>query len=277
MSGGALNIALVQMTSIDSLATNLGKFESIFKSLEPEAADLICFPENCLFLRIRENDPVEKFDLSHSCFLWLGEWARRLRSTIHLGSVPLFIDGRLYNSSVWIAQDGTPQAGYQKMHLFDIELEGQRPMRESAVFTRGGIGKTCDFQGWKIGESICYDIRFSELYSSYAYAGVELILVPAAFLTETGRAHWEVLLRARAIESQCYVVASAQVGVHLSTKGGEERKTYGHSMVIDPWGTIELNLGDTTEGVQTHRLDKEKIRRVRAQIPMASHRHGRMG
>lgn len=273
MQKDSLTIAVVQMTSVDSLAANLNKFEVAFSSLKPGSVDLICFPENCLFMRVRELDQVEKFDLSHSCFMWLGEWARRLGATIHLGSVPLFIDGHLYNSSVWFGENGQPQVGYQKMHLFDIELEGQKPIRESAVFSRGTSGRIREFKGWRIGESICYDMRFSELYSGYAYAQADLILVPSAFLVETGRAHWEILLRARAIESQCYVVASAQVGTHQSTKSQAERRTYGHSLVIDPWGNIDADLGES-ETVRLVQLNKEKIRKVREQIPMANHRRG---
>lgn len=272
----SLDIALVQMTSVDSLATNLHKFESIFNSIKPGAVDLICFPENCLFLRVRDTDPIEKFELGHSCFLWLGEWAKKLKATLHLGSVPLHINGKLFNSSVWIDSEGRVKAGYQKIHLFDIELTGQKPMRESAVFERGHQPQIQNFMGWKFGESICYDLRFGELYSQYAYQNVDLILVPAAFLVETGRAHWEVLLRARAIENQCYLVASAQVGTHISTKGSGERQTFGHSMIVDPWGRIEVELGER-EDVLQHRISYEHINKVRRQIPMSSHRQGFRG
>jgi predicted amidohydrolase len=268
----SLTIALVQMTSVDSLATNLQKFESIFEGMKSSNVELICFPENCLFMRIRETDSIEKFDLHHSCFLWLGEWAKKLRTSIHLGSIPLTIEGSLYNSSVWFGTDGKPQVGYQKMHLFDIELAGQKSIKESAVFRSGQMGRVHEINGWSFGESICYDLRFSELYSKYAYIPVDVILVPSAFLVDTGRAHWEVLLRARAIESQCYVVASAQVGTHQSTKGTSERNTYGHSMVIDPWGRVEQESGET-ESVHVLNLTKQVIQKVRDQMPMA--RHGR--
>lgn len=274
MKSDVLNIAIVQMTSVDSLAANLHKFETTFSSLRPGSIDLICFPENCLYMRVNQSEGVERFELSHSCFMWLGEWARRLKTTIHLGSVPLLLEGKLYNSSIWIPENGKPQVGYQKMHLFDIELTGQKPIRESDTFERGSAGVIRDFKGWFVGESICYDVRFSELYSGYAYAGVDLILVPSAFLVETGRAHWEVLLRARAIESQCYLLASAQVGTHSSTKSNAERKTYGHSLLIDPWGNIEADLGDI-ETLRVHQINKEKIKKVREQIPMAQHRRGR--
>ena len=102
----------------------------------------------------------------------------------------------------------------------------------------------------------------------------DLILVPSAFLVETGRAHWEILLRARAIESQCYVIASAQVGTHQSTKSSAERRTFGHSLIVDPWGTVEVNLGEV-ETVRIHQINREKIRKVREQMPMAAHRRGR--
>jgi predicted amidohydrolase len=271
-----LDIAIVQMTSVDSLSANLQKFETVFSKLKPGTVDLVCFPENCLFLRVRESDPIERFDLSHSCFMWLGEWARRLKTTLHLGSVPMVINGKLFNSSVWISEDGLPHLGYQKMHLFDIELEGQKPIRESAIFDRGTTGSIHNLKGWKIAESICYDVRFSELFSEYAYAQTDIILVPAAFLVETGKAHWEILLRARAIESQNYVIASAQVGNHQSTKAQAERQTFGHSMAIDPWGVVQVNLG-TTETLELVHLSMERLHKVRRQMPMASHRRGRKG
>jgi predicted amidohydrolase len=262
------------MTSVDSLTANLQKFEAVFSSLKPGTVDLICFPENCLYLRVKDTENIEKFELTHSCFMWLGEWARRLGCALHLGSVPLILGGRLFNSSVWITEEGNAEAGYQKIHLFDIELEGQKPIRESDVFERGSSSKIRELKGWRIGESICYDIRFSELYSDYAHHAVDILLIPAAFLVETGRAHWEVLNRARAIESQCYVVASAQAGVHQSLKNAAERRTYGHSLIVEPWGQVLADLG-LEPGVQIHHLQKESIQKVRNQIPMASHRRGR--
>ncbi len=280
MKKPSLSIALVQMTTVDSLAANLIKFEAIFnaiKTLQEQkgagtSLDLICFPENCLYMRVKTTDPIEGFESTHLSFVWIGEWAKRLNSCIHLGSIPLIIEGKLYNSSMWFNEEGVMQVGYQKVHLFDIALEGKTSIRESDVFERGNEPVIHNFKGWRIGESICYDLRFSELYSKYAYDNADVILVPSAFLEETGKAHWEVLLRARAIESQCFVVASAQVGSHRSTKYPElERRTYGKSMIIDPWGTVELNLGET-ESVQIHQLHKDKISSVRTQIPMASHR-----
>lgn len=291
MKQDSLGIALVQMTAVDSLEANLSQFESIFKSIEQygtstspaslpskdlmgaeHSLDLVCFPENCLFMRVNPSDTIEGFELSHPAFGWMSEWAQRLKLRIHLGSIPLVLDGKLYNSSIWLKEDGSVQVGYQKLHLFDITLMGQAPIRESDVFTQGESPLIHEYKGWKIGESICYDLRFSELYSYYAMENVDLILVPAAFLDETGKAHWEILLRARAIESQCYVVASAQTGTHRSARySGHERRTHGKSMIVEPWGSVELNLGAET-GVQFHWLHKDKINQVRTQIPMANHR-----
>lgn len=275
-----LNIALVQMTSVDSVNSNLSKIESIINSLKKiqkdqnQTLDLVCFPENCLFLRIKNTDPIEGFELSHSAFERLKEWAQKINATLHLGSVPLVLNGNLYNSSVWISDEGQIQVGYQKIHLFDISLEGQTPIRESEVYKRGDAPRWTDFKGWRIGETICYDLRFSELFSKYAYQNVDLVLAPAAFLEETGQAHWEVLLRARAIESQCYIAASAQSGVHQSVQYPLVRNTFGHSLIVDPWGKVDINLG-RQESVQIHTIHKEKIKKVRIQMPMASHRQGR--
>jgi predicted amidohydrolase len=149
--------------------------------------------------------------------------------------------------------------------LFDIQLAGQEAIRESDEFNHGDGPSILDIKGWKWGLSICYDLRFSELYSKYAHQAVDIISVPAAFLVPTGEAHWHTLLRARAIESQAFVVASAQSGSHKGI-----RETYGHSLIVNPWGAILLDM--TTVGVSVMELKKSDIKRVREQIPMSSHR-----
>lgn len=178
----------------------------------------------------------------------------------------------MYNSSVIISDEGKIETSYQKIHLFDIQLAGQKAIRESDVFRHGEGPGIFTINGWKIAQSICYDLRFAELYSQYAREQVDVILVPSAFLTKTGEAHWEVLLRARAIESQCYVVASAQVGCHESTRGSGRRETYGHSMVVEPWGAIAAHLGGSQKQTSVCSLSKAKIESTRTQIPMAQHR-----
>lgn len=272
MSSAELVVATVQMTSIDDVGTNLKQIESllesIFKNHQPR---LVAFPENCLYLRLTEGEKIPGFELSHSVFIRLSELAQKYNTHLHLGSVPLLIEGHLYNSSLLINPQGRVQSTYQKMHLFDIQLEGEKAMRESDAFRHGQKPSILEVDGWRIGETICYDLRFAELFSQYARKEVDLILVPAAFLVKTGEAHWNILLRARAIESQAYVVASAQGGTHLGVGGGR-RETYGHTLAVDPWGSVLGEILQPGPGFMTFTLTRDKIENVRAQIPMKFHR-----
>ncbi|NJM10425.1 MAG: hypothetical protein HC883_06135 [Bdellovibrionaceae bacterium] len=172
------------------------------------------------------------------------------------------------NSTILFEAGKGPRVVYTKVHLFDVDVEGAPPVRESELFVNGDHPAILDFHGWKIGLSICYDLRFAELYLNYAQA-VDLILVPSAFLVPTGEAHWHTLLRARAIEAQAYVAAPAQGGEHGS--GDQFRSTYGHSLVVDPWGRVVVDMKLET-GLQTVELVREAIEKVRRQIPMKSHR-----
>lgn len=267
-----LVVAVVQMISIDDVASNLNQIENLLrKAFSKEHPDLVCFPENCLYFRIIEGQTIPGFSISHPVFEKLAELAQTYSTHLHLGSVPLYVNGQLYNSSVLISPAGKITATYQKMHLFDIQLDGQKPIRESDVFCHGQKTNVIEINGWRIGEAICYDLRFAELFSQYARQEVDVILLPAAFLVKTGEAHWEVLLRARAIESQSYLLASAQGGVHKGMTEGQ-RETYGHSLIIDPWGTVIDQVERNNPDVLVARLSREKIATVRKQIPMKSHR-----
>lgn len=268
-----LKVAVCQMTSVDDVQANLRQIEELIGEV-PENAGvrLFCFPENCLYLRVKEGEAIPPFTLKDPVFADLAVIARRRKAFLHIGSVPLQMGDFLYNSSVIISDEGKIETSYQKIHLFDIQLAGQKAIRESDVFRHGESAGVFVIDGWKIAQSICYDLRFAELYSQYARDGVDVILVPAAFLTKTGEAHWEVLLRARAIESQCYVVASAQVGRHESIRGGASRETYGHSLVVEPWGSIAAHLDGVKKQTSVCSLSKAKIEAVRTQIPMAQHR-----
>lgn len=270
-SDAVLQVAVVQTTSVDDLDANKKNIESLLQKLQGKQLDLICLPENSIYMRVKEGDKIRPFELSDEIFDFFKGWAQKLRALIHLGSVPLKISGHLQNASVKIWPDGRVESTYQKIHLFDIALEGQMPIRESDAFKHGARPSSFVLEGWKIGQSICYDLRFAELYSEYARMPVDIILVPSAFLVTTGKAHWEVLLRARAIESQCFIIAAAQAGVHKGVLGGE-RATYGHSLVVDPWGQI-LHMGSADQQeVFVVTLERGAINKVRRQIPMASHR-----
>ena len=267
-----LEIALGQMTSVDNVEQNFLKIQKLVgEALSKGHPRLILFPENCLYFRIREGTQIPAFDLGHNVFRQLERLAAEKDIYLHLGSVPLLMDGKVYNSSVLITPQGESRATYQKIHLFDIELTGSKPIRESDVFSAGMTTSTFEVDGFKFGESICYDIRFAELYEQYAKAQVDAVLIPAAFLVPTGEAHWHILNRARAIESQCYVLSAAQAGKHDGIEGGT-RKTFGHSLAIGPWGTVIGELDGQNESVVFATLEKEKLQEVRRQIPMKQHR-----
>lgn len=266
-----LKVALCQMTSTDRVEDNFLQIKKLILQIPAsENVDLFCFPENCLYMRLIEGQKIEGLDLKDSVFKELAQIAVERKCFLHLGASPLKIQGQLYNATILISSDGKIQSPYQKMHLFDIQLQGQAPVRESDIFKHGSKPEVVDIYGWKVGQSICYDLRFSELYSYYADQGCDLILIPSSFLPKTGEAHWEILLRARAIESQAYIAASAQGGVHKGDHGGA-RSTYGHSMLVDPWGVVMSEILQQP-AIEVRVLSKDRIEEVRRQIPMKSHR-----
>ena len=188
---------------------------------------------------------------------------------IHNGSTPIISDdGRYLNHSNLIDHAGKVRARYDKIHLFDIALKDRKPIRESDRYAPGSAAVVAGTPWGIWGLSICYDLRFPHLYRSYAKAGAVILFIPSAFTPKTGLADWEVLLRARAIENGCFVVAAAQVGTH-----DDGRRTYGHSMVIDPWGNVLLDMGGGQAGYEAVTLDLSLVERTQEQIP--SLRNGR--
>jgi predicted amidohydrolase len=196
------------------------------------------------------------------------EAARRNRLWVHLGSLALRAgDGKLANRGFVIDADGVIRARYDKIHLFDVDLATGESWRESAVYAGGSQAVTVDETPiGRLGLTICYDLRFPALFERLTGAGAKVIAVPAAFTVPTGQAHWHVLLRARAIEAGVFVVAAAQSGTHE-----DGRSTYGHSLVVDPWGEIVLDMGDGA-GVGFAELDLQKVDEVRSRVPAISHR-----
>ena len=268
--GARIKIGIAQLNSNDDFQRNFSQIKKIILEAQHEKPAAIFFPENSIFMRVDSDSGIKAISLQDEMMLELKEICTQTQISIHL-TTPILEDGKFFNASVWIDAKLGASIVYRKMHLFDIELIGERPIRESDVFTNGEKPTIFNINNFKVGSSICYDIRFAELYSTYAKAEVDVILVPAAFLVKTGRAHWEVLLRARAIESQCYVVASAQSGLHQSSSGGFERETFGHSMIINPWGEV-MAFKANGVGVFFAELSQELLLNVRKQIPMKNHR-----
>ncbi len=266
MTSNKLKLAVAQMTSVDQLFTNLEAVILMFSEAVAAQADLVVFPENTLYFRIRSGSKIESFS-------W--EDLKELQSKVAQSSTAILLttplkseSGKFTNSTILFEPGAEPCVVYSKVHLFDVDVVGAPPVRESDYFESGLGPQILDFRGWKIGLSICYDVRFSELYFPYAQAA-DLILVPSAFLVPTGEAHWHTLLKARAIEAQTYLAAPAQTGEHVS--GDQVRRTFGHSLVVDPWGRVLVDM-DKKPGLSMVELSRESITQVRQQIPMKLHR-----
>lgn len=266
-----MKIALAQLNSNDEIEQNLLAMTKLIELACDQKPDLILFPENSLFFRLNSADEVKALSFKDSAFQNLIALVNKVRIAIHLTTALKDESGQVFNASALLRPDQKPEILYRKIHLFDIELNGQKPIRESDCFMHGEKENIFELNGFRFGSSICYDVRFSELYFKYAKQSVDVILVPAAFLVKTGEAHWQVLLRARAIESQCYVLAPAQSGKHTGNDPSQFRETYGHTMAISPWGQIvaEKNSG---VGLVYVELNKNDIQSVRDQIPMKNHR-----
>jgi len=263
-----LTVAICQLTSTNNIQHNINCIKKLISQItEQQKVDFIGFPENALYLKTDEADKFEgAFLLSDPIIQDLSEFCSRAQVTVHLGSINLIQDENIYNCSLWLEPGQAPEAIYKKIHLFDVEV-GDQKLQESDTYSHGENPKVFDFKGWKLGFSICYDLRFSELFYTYAKQQVDLILVPSAFLVSTGTAHWHTLLKARAIECQSYVLAAAQSGPH-----GGKRNSYGHSLCVDPWGKIIAEVETVSPDFFIVELSKGKIDKVRSQIPMSSHR-----
>ncbi len=187
---------------------------------------------------------------------------------VHLGSLPVLdqYSGKFANRSLVIGADGQIKARYDKMHLFDVDLSTGESWRESAAYEGGDGPVAVSTPLGLLGLTICYDLRFPELYAAHIRSAVDMIAVPAAFTVPTGKAHWHILLRARAMEAQAFVVAAAQSGKHE-----DGRETYGHSLVVDPWGEVLLDMGEG-EKLGFAEIDLNRIAEVRAQIPVHKNR-----
>jgi predicted amidohydrolase len=259
--------AAVQMTSTADVEQNLIKAVKLIRGAAADGADLIALPENFAYLR-REGEPSGyRQDLEGDLVVNMRAEAKSLSSYILLGSIPERVprSRKVYNSSILIGPDGKILAHYRKMHLFDIDIRGGATLKESRSVAAGDRPVVADTPLGKLGLSVCYDLRFPELYRRLALAGAELLFVPAAFTAYTGPHHWLPLLRARAIENQCWVVAPAQVGKH-----GPGRRSHGESAIIDPWGRVVRRLPKKQGWIQA-RIDMTMVDKVRAGLPCLDH------
>jgi nitrilase len=258
------------MNSQGDKGANLAQAERLIEqAVAEERPDLVALPE--VWTLLSEDAALKRAAAEPvpggAAYGLLQELAARHRIVLHGGSL-IEQDGEaLYNTTVVFDRDGRELARYRKLHLFDITTPDGKEYRESATFTGGARVVSFATLGTRIGLSICYDLRFPELYVQLAKDGARVILVPSAFTLQTGKDHWEVLLRARAIETQAYVLAPAQWGRFA----GGARATYGHTLIADPWGHVIAKAQDKV-GYVTARLDLEQVERIRARMPCADHR-----
>ncbi len=266
-----LRAALFQMTSGIDPAANAAAIVNMARRAKGEGADMLFTPEMAGYLdrdrtRAAQTLRAQGDDVVLAA---VREAAAREGLWIHVGSLPLKgerADGRWANRSFLIDANGDIRARYDKIHLFDVDLATGESWRESSVYGPGEQVVAADTPWGRMGFSICYDMRFPDLYRALTDAGATILLAPAAFTVPTGQAHWHVLLRARAIEAGCFVIAAAQTGAHQ-----DGRTTYGHSVVIDPWGDILLDMGDAS-GLGLADLDLSRIGDVRGRVPALANR-----
>ena len=269
-----MKIALMQMNSVSDKAANIAQARDLItRAVDLEEPDWVCLPEHFDWSGGTGADKLANADgpKGGPAYDFAQEIAARHRIWVHAGSfmVKVESENRIYNTTVAFNRAGEPVARYEKIHLFDITAPGGQVYNESAIVKPGSRIVTYDCEGLTVGCAICYDIRFPELFQALAARGADLIALPAAFTLQTGKDHWEVLSRARAIETQCYFAACAQTGSFKA--GGETRFTYGHSLVVDPWGHVVAKASDGV-GFITMRIDPSLIRKVRGMIPVAAHK-----
>ncbi len=261
-------VAVAQMCSTDDIEQNFRVVERLCQEAAQRGAALVSFPENFAFLGRAQGDANRMAEpLNGSLFSRYAALASTYGLEISFGGFQEKApEGRVFNAHVFVNKKGQIAAVYRKIHLFVVNINEETTFNEAAHVEAGNDVVTVKSEVGTLGLSICYDVRFAELYGALANQGSDILLVPAAFTAETGKAHWEVLLRARAIENQCYVAAAAQFGMHH--KG---RVTHGHAMIVDPWGTIVAQCSDQ-EGLAIAEIDTDYLKRVHEAMPMQSHR-----
>ncbi|MBN1946577.1 MAG: carbon-nitrogen hydrolase family protein [Bradymonadales bacterium] len=263
--------AVAQMTGSSQVEGNLEQAAVLVERAAGAGCELVALPENTTYMGHPRDRQTVAEPLDGRCGLFFGELASRHRIAILVGSLversPL--GERPYNTAVLFGPNGAVAAVYRKMHLFDAQPPGDRGYRESQWTLPGeATPVVAEVHGVKVGLTICFDLRFPWLYRALADRGAQVLFVPAAFTEPTGRDHWSVLLRARAIETGCYVLAPAQYGQHDTG-----RRTYGRSMVVDPWGVVLATVADGGD-LAMARLDLTRVEQVRRQIPLPSRQKG---
>ncbi|WP_135080268.1 carbon-nitrogen hydrolase family protein [Terasakiella sp. SH-1] len=263
-----LKAAIVQVNASADMDENITTACEMVRDAAHQEAKFIAMPENVSMMEFGGKNVIAKSFAQdeHPALHAFRDLAIETKTWLLIGSLAIRLDnGKVANRSFLINEEGSITGRYDKIHLFDVDLPGGESYRESNTFDGGDQAVLAETPWGKIGMSICYDVRFPHLYRAYAQAGAKIMTVPAAFTKQTGEAHWKVLLRARAIENGCFIIAPGQCGSH---KG--ERETYGHSLIIDPWGSV-LAEGGNEPCVLTAELNLDDVEATRGKIPSLQH------
>lgn len=262
-----LRVACAEFTATPDTAANMAAVTDFTRQAIADGAALVAFPENVGLMAGKKDMRAQaKAEADHLALAHFRGLAAETGTWLLAGSLAVALDeGRLANRSFLIDGAGNVVATYDKIHMFDVDLDGGESYRESESYRPGSSACIAPSPWGPIGLTVCYDLRFPSLYRALAQAGARLITIPSAFTVPTGAAHWHVLIRARAIETGCFVLAPAQTGTHYG-----RRQTYGHSLIVDPWGEV-LAEGTTEPGVIVADLNLSKIDEARAMVPSLRH------
>ena len=263
-----MRVAVCQMTSGADIAANLDQAVSLLSAAAAAGAELAALPENFERVAPAAEKLAGATPIDGPVLAPIRQVARRHGMWILAGSFAESTAGgdRIHNTSVLLDPSGASAAVYRKIHLFDADVGDGTPYRESDLVIPGSVVAVAETPAGLLGLSICYDLRFPELYRQLVKLGAEILAVPAAFTEATGRDHWELLLRARAVEDQCFVIAPAQTGLHPGN-----RRTWGHALIADPWGRVLADAG-TEPGIATAEIDLAVLRELRRSMPVLGHR-----
>lgn len=262
------SVACVQTNSGNEVLPNVERVSDLIRDAASSGADFVLLPEVVSLMETRSKIVFERTDYEEQdrALPAFRDLAAELGIWLHTGSLPIKLsDTKIANRSFLIAPEGKISARYDKIHMFDVDLPGGESYRESKNYQPGEESVVADLPWGKLGLSICYDLRFAYLYRALAQAGATFLCVPSAFTRVTGQAHWHVLLRARAIETGCFVFAPAQTGTHANG-----RETFGHSLIVNPWGEV-LADGGEDEGIITATIDPGEVEAARQRIPSLQH------
>ena len=268
-SAGTFEVALVQMCTGRDVSRNLADAAHLIRQAAGQGAKYVQTPEITTIMELERKRLVESLqpEEGNTAVSFFSDLAKELGIWLHVGSMAVLLDtGKIANRSFLFAPDGAKRARFDKIHMFDVELPGGETYRESKNYQAGGAGVLAPLPWGVLGLTICYDLRFPHLYRALAKAGADFLAIPSAFTTKTGAAHWHALMRARAIENGCFVFAAAQAGKHECG-----RETYGHSLVVSPWGDIVAEADGQDPGTILATIDPQAVLEARRAIPSLQH------